>query len=289
MLSSSLAFRFSVGAAFGLSLFIWTINSARSEVKPAVTNSLFTHVNGRLDGSCSSGICKITGGTSSGRNLFHRFKAFDTRGGIEGVEFDSVGKDNLIIAVTAPKGSFIDKSIGLSSSANLFWLSPGGIHLDQHLTMRQEEDWMIDLGSMMYLAQKVAPPLQPGPVRLPSTRIEQRSIPDQNPVFEGTNSIDSDSDAAETDAKPWPLTPPAWSPNLVGDEFFTDEQLHNIFKICRRESVAKTLNNCAAQLTALLVSEGYINSRIYVVRKPEPGALEVVLGRISEVNITTQN
>ena len=92
MLSSSLAFRLSVGAAFGLSLFIWTINSARSEVKPAVTNSLFTHVNGRLDGSCSSGICKITGGTSSGRNLFHRFKAFDTRGGIEGVEFDSVDK-----------------------------------------------------------------------------------------------------------------------------------------------------------------------------------------------------
>ena len=148
---------------------------------------------------------------------------------------------------------------------------------------------MIYLGSMLYLAQKVAPPLQPGPVRLPSTRIEQRGVPDQHPVFEGTNSIDSNSDAAETDAKPWPSKPPAWSPNIVGDEFFTNQQLNNVFKTCRQESVAKTLNNCAAQLTALLVSEGYINSRIYVVRKPEPGALEVVLGRISEINITSSD
>ena len=148
---------------------------------------------------------------------------------------------------------------------------------------------MIYLGSMLYLAQQVAPPLQPGPVRLPSTRIEQRGVPNQRPVFEGTNSIDSDSDAAETDAKPWPSPPASWTPNLVGEEFFTDEQLHNVFQTCRQESVAKTLINCAAQLTALLVSEGYINSRIYVVGKPEPGALEVVLGRISEVNITSSD
>ena len=98
-------------------------------MRPAVKNSLFTKVNGRRDKSCRSGICKISGGTSSGRNLFHRFKAFDTRGGIEGVEFDSAGKKNLIIAVTSSKGSFINKPISLRASSNLFWLSPGGIYL----------------------------------------------------------------------------------------------------------------------------------------------------------------
>ncbi|WP_188021319.1 ShlB/FhaC/HecB family hemolysin secretion/activation protein [Synechococcus sp. RS9907] len=35
------------------------------------------------------------------------------------------------------------------------------------------------------------------------------------------------------------------------------------------------------------MSEGYINSRVYVLQKPQPGGLEVVLGRISEVNVTS--
>ena len=155
MLSSSLVFRFSVGAAFGLGLFIGTVNSARSEVKPAVTNSLLTKVNGRLDGSCRSGICKITGGTSSGRNLFHRFKAFDTRGDIDRVEFDSFGNDNLIIGVTAPNGSFIDKSIGLSAPANLFWLSPGGIHLDQGSSFVNAPNLILSTANTLHLAVEV--------------------------------------------------------------------------------------------------------------------------------------
>ncbi|MDA9700158.1 ShlB/FhaC/HecB family hemolysin secretion/activation protein, partial [Synechococcus sp. AH-736-M02] len=35
------------------------------------------------------------------------------------------------------------------------------------------------------------------------------------------------------------------------------------------------------------MSEGYINSRVYVLQKPQPGGLEVVLGRISEVDVTS--
>ena len=131
MLCSSLRVRFSNGAAFGLGLLILASFPAHSEVEPAVTNSLSTKVNGSLHESCRSGICKISGGARSGKNLFHRFKGFDTRGGIEGVEFDSIGKENLIIAVTSSKGSFINKPIALGSSSNLFWLSPGGIHLGQ--------------------------------------------------------------------------------------------------------------------------------------------------------------
>ena len=122
MLCSSLRVRFSIRAAFGLGLLILTSFPAHSEVEPAVTNSLSTKVNGSLNESCRSGICKISGGTPSGKNLFHRFKEFDTRGGIEGVEFDSAGKKNLIIAVTSSKGSFLNKPISLRESSNLLLL-----------------------------------------------------------------------------------------------------------------------------------------------------------------------
>ena len=86
-------------------------------------------VNGRAGGSCITGACAIQGGTSAGANLFHRFSAFDTRGGITGVTLDVAGHRNVMVGVTHPLGSFIDKAITLSGQANLVWLSPGGIRL----------------------------------------------------------------------------------------------------------------------------------------------------------------
>ena len=146
----------------------------------------------------------------------------------------------------------------------------------------------MDIGSssMLLLAQLVAPPLQPGPVRLPSSTVEQRSSPGYGPVFEQPDSDDSGLDSLSLESKPKPKTT-SWTPKVIGDAFFTDEQLSTIFKTCRQETAAKTLNNCAAKLTAQLLSEGYINSRVYVLQEPQPGGLEVVLGRISEVNVTS--
>ncbi len=89
--------------------------------------SLGTTVNGA--GSCSAGACAIGGGTPSGANLFHRFSSFDTRGAISGVQFATQGQRLLIVGVTNPLGSFLDKPIAMSSPAALIWLSPGGIQL----------------------------------------------------------------------------------------------------------------------------------------------------------------
>ncbi len=86
-------------------------------------------VNGRAGGSCFGGACAIQGGTSAGANLFHRFSAFDTRGAITGVSLDVGAHRNVMVGVTHPLGSFIDKAITLSGPANLVWLSPGGIRL----------------------------------------------------------------------------------------------------------------------------------------------------------------
>ena len=129
MHSSSAVVRLGAGFVLGFGLLAAAVFPANAEIKLAGKKGLFTKVNGKIDGSCRSGVCKISGGTSAGKNLFHRFRKFDTRGKIKGGEFDSIGKKNLIVGVTSPKGSFIDKAIGLNSSANLFWLSPGGIHL----------------------------------------------------------------------------------------------------------------------------------------------------------------
>ncbi len=90
---------------------------------------LGTVVNGQLGGSCLGGACAIRGGTSAGANLFHRFSAFDTRGGITGVTLDVGGHRNVMVGVTHPLGSFIDKAVTLSQPASLVWLSPGGIRL----------------------------------------------------------------------------------------------------------------------------------------------------------------
>ncbi|WP_043325863.1 CHAT domain-containing protein [Cyanobium gracile] len=86
-------------------------------------------VNGQIGGSCFSGACAIRGGTSAGANLFHRFSAFDTRGAITGVTLDVGGHRNVMVGVTHPLGSFIDKAVTLSERANLVWLSPGGLRL----------------------------------------------------------------------------------------------------------------------------------------------------------------
>ncbi|MEI7667039.1 MAG: YDG domain-containing protein, partial [Synechococcaceae cyanobacterium ELA263] len=91
--------------------------------------SLGTVVNGQLAGSCSAGLCTIGGGTGAGSNLFHRFSAFDTRGAIGGVLFQTQGHRNLVVGVMNPLGTVVDKAIQLSGPANLFWLSPGGISL----------------------------------------------------------------------------------------------------------------------------------------------------------------
>jgi hypothetical protein len=88
---------------------------------------LGTRVNG--GDRCTAGLCGVTGGTAAGRNLFHRFSAFDTRGGITGVRIDNGGFPSVLVGVTNPLGTYIDKLVSLSAPGNLYWLSPGGIQV----------------------------------------------------------------------------------------------------------------------------------------------------------------
>jgi CHAT domain-containing protein len=118
--------------SLGLSLLLGVLVSPAVAGEITATGGplgLGSVVNGQLGGSCLSGSCAIGGGTSAGANLFHRFSAFDTRGAITGVTLDVGGHRNVMVGVTHPLGSFIDKAVSLSGPANLVWLSPGGIRL----------------------------------------------------------------------------------------------------------------------------------------------------------------
>ena len=102
---------------------------AHADVASPSSGGLGTRINGLLGGKCSSGVCQVDGGTNSGSNRFYRLSEFDTRGQIQGVSIDSNGVNNLVVGVTAPDGTFINKGLSLTSPAHLFVLSPGGIQL----------------------------------------------------------------------------------------------------------------------------------------------------------------
>ena len=110
----------------GLVTLLLVPHAAMADV---VGGGLGTRVNGATGGRCSSGFCSVGGGTAAGPNLFHRFRQFDTRGGINGVGIDTQGRTNVIVGVTDRLGTFLDKTLSLSAPAKLFWLSPGGIWL----------------------------------------------------------------------------------------------------------------------------------------------------------------
>ena len=89
--------------------------------------SLGSRVNGGA--ACLRGHCAISGGTRSGKNLFHRFSHFDTRGSITGVSLKNGSASAVVLGVTNPMGMFLDKTLSLQNPARLFVLSPGGVHL----------------------------------------------------------------------------------------------------------------------------------------------------------------
>ena len=128
--SSALFLRWPSSLRVALLLGLAAVPAAAGEISATGgALGLGSVVNGRAAGSCFSGACAIQGGTPGGANLYHRFSSFDTRGGITGVSLDVGGHRNVMVGVTHPLGSFIDKAIRLSAPANLIWLSPGGISL----------------------------------------------------------------------------------------------------------------------------------------------------------------
>jgi len=142
------------------------------------------------------------------------------------------------------------------------------------------------------LAQLVAPPLQQGPVRLPEEApLQRRPLPRQEsePVLREASP-----------GKAVPLVPGAPAPTGLGDGLplpmiqgstpYGATQLRAIFGHCLGDKTARLdskegLKACAAALTARFVSDGYINTRVYIMTSPSGDKLDVVQGRIVEIRV----
>mgnify|MGYP006280775679 CR=1 FL=1 len=76
-------------------------------------------------------------------------------------------------------------------------------------------------------------------------------------------------------------------PSVRGLTVYSTADVNRLLASCDSSSgpPAKWLQRCAALLSARLVDDGYINSRVSIQETPAPGSLEVVEGRIVEVRI----
>lgn len=149
------------------------------------------------------------------------------------------------------------------------------------------------------LAQLVAPPVQQGPVRLPGPdATEQR--PDRNrpapqidvqpvePSAPGPTPVDPGKPGEPSPAKPTSSRQDL--PEIRGLKRYSSAELTRILAPCLAISdPSERLKACAASLTARLVADGYVNSRVFVEASPAPGRLEVVKGKIVEVRVNAKN
>ena len=145
---------------------------------------------------------------------------------------------------------------------------------------------------MLFLAQWIAPPLQPGPIRLPESAPLQRpgpQAPDDKPILNDDQA--PEQPAAKPQTSPGHATPErsAPLPDVKGSSVYSARELRAILAGCSRNTPAETLRACAAALSARYVTDGYVNTRVYTVTAPPPGSLDVVEGRIAEIRIETAN
>jgi hemolysin activation/secretion protein len=176
------------------------------------------------------------------------------------------------------------------------------------------------------LAQLVAPPLQPGPVRLPGAGIERPrpapGAPSPKPLLpspeeqpgEGSPLTPKEQQPpqAPTPAPAAPSSPPAPAPvpsppatapggrgampaspelpRVEGLKRYDAAELARILSPCAAiAEPAARLRACAAALSTRLLVDGYVNTRVYPLATPAPGVLEVVEGRIVELRISSSD
>ena len=145
---------------------------------------------------------------------------------------------------------------------------------------------------MLLIAQLIAPPLQPGPVRLPEVAPAEQRTPRPQDRKGEQDQIQIESDPG----LPQPATmpdqdggAPALFPKVEGSRIYSPEQLRQIFASCGRSTPSATLQACAEALSARFEADGYVNTRVYVLGGSTPGALEVVEGRLAEIRVFAAN
>ena len=130
----------------------------------------------------------------------------------------------------------------------------------------------------------------PTPVRLPQkSPIKERLLETTPaPVFQKAPKVPS-SKIKDGDKENVTNVNYDWLPSIKGKSPYTSDQLNVILRDCKREQISETLRSCAATLTAHLINDGYVNSRVFTLVEGENGVLEVVQGQIAEIRIESDN
>ena len=81
------------------------------------------------------------------------------------------------------------------------------------------------------------------------------------------------------------------APPVQGLTVYNPSEVSRILSGCGSSApnTAERLKQCAATLTARLVRDGYVNTRVYVNDTPAPGRLEVVEGRLVELRVKSED
>ena len=136
----------------------------------------------------------------------------------------------------------------------------------------------------------VAPNTQPGPLRLPAKQPQTTTGANNDPNkleldqgFElpNTNQKNKQRDANKSDPSPDQRI------RIKGELPYDSKELKEILGTCIAEiDIQSRLTECAATLTTRLVSDGYINTRVFVTTTAEGAQLELIEGRITEIRVS---
>ena len=144
---------------------------------------------------------------------------------------------------------------------------------------------------LLLLAQLVAPPLQGGPARVPEPAPREQSVPrtpgeNRNDDLELAPESTSSTQPKLLDVRPSSTSSKSPMPRISGDLPYNSTQLETLLRGCDTSSdVEPGLRRCAALLTGQLQQDGYVNSRVYIETAPAPGQLTVVMGRLVELHV----
>ena len=149
---------------------------------------------------------------------------------------------------------------------------------------------------LLLLAQLVSPPLQPGPVRLPEPapvqQLEQdasKSQPDIDDQQLAPNG-DAVSEPGPLQSKPDSAEDVHSSLEIQGTTPYSRTELRQLLNRCQADSNTQTrLKRCAEVLSGQLQQDGFVNSRVFIDNEPAPGHLTVVMGRLVELNINSDD
>ena len=149
---------------------------------------------------------------------------------------------------------------------------------------------------LLLLAQLVSPPLQPGPARLPDPAPVQQLEPESpqtKPDVDDRQLAPNDNSFRKPGAsQPQPASGQDVdrTVEIKGTTPYSTSQLQKLLSRCQTDSSAQTrLKRCAEILSGSLQQDGYVNSRVFIDDEPAPGHLTVVMGRLVELHINSDD